>query len=396
MLAFAYLPVVQYSLTINVPGFQYGEEGLLLCQQQVGSTHNVTNQTAYAKCIEQYRWQPINFAGRAPLMYKLLGLGPSPFPRIVRVSEGSFHAALFVSGTRVTAAEEIRPGAMLNPQGIDIMNNSLSVGSFGLANVTISVTNTGTLPIAGLTLYLSVPGESGNSTDSSGVVWMFSWRVPRSFAQFDLCGGRQMSSVSPGDTCTLTLHPVLSAPRGIPFRYSVEARGAIDNQSFVVRRAFSYTIPAQTIDKLWVAKFINLVNSARAGSTLFESASLDRFAALRFATAVTQPAISDYGLDGDLANFYALNPGQSQIVEVLLYPAGQVPTSYAASLQGFGPGHWSALTNKNFTHFGYYVGTGAYEAVGLPCPNTEIPGPGLNITRFFEAQSCSVSLIHTT
>ncbi|HEV2119486.1 MAG TPA: hypothetical protein VGS11_05215, partial [Candidatus Bathyarchaeia archaeon] len=150
------------------------------------------------------------------------------------------------------------------------------------------------------------------------------------------------------------------------------------------------------IDQVWVAKFISLVSSARSNSTLTESSTLDMFAALRFNTAVNQPNISDYGLSGDTSSFFG-NGTPPAIVEVLLYPAGQdPPSSYVAFLQGSAPGHWSALTDKSYTHFGYYVGTGPYEFVKFPCSVSEVPGPGVNITQYFTAAGCSVSTAQTT
>ena len=74
----------------------------------------------------------------------------------------------------------------------------------------------------------------------------------------------------------------------------------------------------------------------------------------------------------------------------------QDPYTYASILQGSAPGHWASLTDKNYTHFGYYFGTGPYEVVQQPCPVTEIPGGGINITQFFENAGCSVSVQQAT
>jgi hypothetical protein len=179
-------------------------------------------------------------------------------------------------------------------------------------------------------------------------------------------------------------------------RYSASVSGLLGKRPFISKKSFSYTLPVQPVDQAWVSKFVGLVDSARNGSSLTESQTLDRFASVRFSTAVTQPNISDYGLSGDIATFFGTNGTQPAIVELLLYPAGQDPYSYAADIKGSAPGHWSPLIDKNYSHFGFHVSTGPYEFVKFPCPVTEIPRAGINITQFFTAAGCSVSLVQTT
>jgi len=144
-----------------------------------------------------------------------------------------------------------------------------------------------------------------------------------------------------------------------------------------------------------MTEFVRLVNSARNGSALVESHTLDVFAAKRFDTAVKQPDISDYGLSTDMAAFLGTNATAS-VVELLFYPSGNSPYSYQNTLQQIAPGHWAALTNANYTHYGFFVGTGPYEFVKLPCQVTEIPRAGINITQFFNAAGCSVNLERAT
>ena len=397
------VPIVPYRLTVNVPGFPYKTTGFLACQTEFGQVIkianaqaiNITDQKGFQKCLNQYRWQPINVTGSSSLTYKFLGLGMPPFPRMMTVSEDTFHAILYTSGTKIVAGEQVDPNTLYNPPGIIIDNISLSVGSFGQSNVTISFTNGTNQTIYGAQISLSIPGASGNSTDSNGVTWINDSPVANSSP---CLVGKQLQNVTPGGSCTVTLAAVINVINVIPgssFRYSAQVIGLLGDKHFEIRKAFSYTIPVQAIDQAWVAKFISLVSSARSNSSLTESSTLDSFAALRFSTAIKQPNISDYGLPGDTSTFFGAN-AYPAIVEVLLYPAGQNPYSYVNFIHESAPGHWSVLTDKGYTHFGYYVGTGPYEFVKFPCSVVEIPAPGINITQYFTAAGCSVSTDQTT
>ena len=180
--------------------------------------------------------------------------------------------------------------------------------------------------------------------------------------------------------------------------YSVEVQGRLGSQYSITKETYSYSISAQALNQEWTSTFIGIVNGARNSSAMVESSTLDQFAKLRFSTAVGQPDISDYGLYADEASFFGANSTGTQLVEVLLYPAmpSESPSSYASQIQRSAPGHWSALTDKDFTHFGYFVGTGPYEVVQQPCPVFEIPNGGINITQYFESAGCSVSLQQST
>ena len=392
--AAAFFPIFPYKLTVTVPGETYKFSGYLACQHLTyDGIINDTNRKAYQQCLQPYKWQPINVTGSASLTYKYLGLGIPPFPRTMTVSEDTFYAVLYISGAKVVAAEQVRPNTLFNPPGIIIDNVSLSVGSFGESNVTISFTNGTSQTIYGAGISLSILGDSGNSTDSNGVTWIGNSPVYTANPCFV---GRQPQNVTPGGSCTETLVPIVNVTRGSSFGYSAQVSGFLGDKYFISRKTFSYTLPVQAIDQAWVANFISLVSSARNNSTLTESSTLDSFAALRFSSAVKQPNISDYGLSGDTSTFFGANGTPPAIVEVLLYPAGQNPYSYAAFIHESAPGHWSALTDRSFTHFGYYVGTGPYEFVKYPCSVSEVPGPGINITRYFTAAGCSVSTEQTT
>jgi hypothetical protein len=317
---------------------------------------------------------------------------------LLTVGEPDFYAVLHASGSKIVAAEEVPQGDIVyDPQGFSI-NSSISWGFFADNNMTVTVTNQSGQTLTKPFVLISVPGSSGNYTDKNGVAWMFTLDAPSTTLEFAPCmvDGRPINLTS-GASCSVTFGPLITTPFGSPFRYSVEVRGRLGSHYSVTKETFTYSLSTQESGRLWVRSFIKLVNSGRNGSTLSESPTLDKFAALRFNTAVTQPGISDYGLYGDEASFFGANT-TPPIVEILLYPTiySDNPYSYASFVQSSGPGHWAALTDKNFTHYGYYVGTGPYEVVREPCPVYEIPRAGINITQFFESYGCSVSLEQAT
>jgi hypothetical protein len=346
--------------------------------------------------LEQYLIPPINVTGYGSLSYGLLGVGLHPFPNMMSVGENGFYGILHISGNRIAAAEEVpQQDVIYNPQGVTISNSSLSLGFFGRSNLTILVTNQSGQTMDDPEVIVSVPGDSGNYTDANGVKWMYTMEAPSTPVVSGLClvDGRAQN-VTSGGSCTATLDPIINAPPGSAFRYSVEARGFLGAHYFVTKQTFSYS--SKYMDQAWVAEFISLVNSARNGSALVESHTLDAFAAQRFSTAVTQPDISDYGLATDTAAFFGTNATASSIAELLLYPGTDAPYAYESVLQGSAPGHWGALTDVDHSHYGYYIGAGPYEFLDLPCPVTEIPRAGINITQFFGALGCSVGLEQAT
>jgi hypothetical protein len=180
ILAVGFIPLVQYKQSVAVPGFPYKFTGFQACEIEFGHIYNstngqginITNQTGFNHCIQKYRWLPINVTGGASLSYKFLGIGVPPFPSMMNVSEDSFHAILFTNGTRIVAGVQVNPDTLYDPPGIIIDNLSLSMGSFGQSNVTVSFTNGTSQTISGAWIILSTPSDSGNSTDNEGVTWM--------------------------------------------------------------------------------------------------------------------------------------------------------------------------------------------------------------------------------
>ena len=357
---------------------------------------NVTDP-AYQRCIAQYFIPPINVTGYGSLSYNLLGLGVQPFPAMFTVGETDFYAVLHMSGARVAAAEEVpQKDVVYDPPGIVVSNSSISQGFISYDNnLTVTVTNHSGKTLVNPVVLVSVPGSDGNYTDN-GITWMFG--IGPSAAGVGCLVNGQLQNLTSGASCTETFHPFISASLRSSYKYSVEVQGYLGSQFSITRQTFTYAISAHALTLLWVNTFVSLVNAARNNSALVESPLLDKFAGLRFNTAVAQPDISDYGLQADEASFFGANGTTPALVEILLYPsiATADPYSYVNAIQTSAPGHWTALTDGTYTHFGYYVGSGPYELVQQPCPVSEIPRAGVNITQFFENAGCKVSTQEST
>lgn len=395
------LPIVPYTLRASPPGFPYDDQGYRACEAQF-IKNNVINfsDPGFQRCIAAYLLAPLNVTGHGSLSYRLLGVGLPPFPERLLVGETGFHAYLYTDGASITAAQEVNGNQVVyDPAGISISGSSLTEGFLGYSNLTVTVTNESDQTLADPVVLASAPGNSGNYTDKNGITWIFSLDSPSGTLLLGPClTNGSVGNLTSGGTCSVTLHPIISTPFGSSFRYTVEVEGTLGLATSITKQTISYSISAQAADSLWVDGLIKLVNSARPGSPLVESSSLDAFAEQRFNTAVTQPDISDYGFVTDASKFFGENATRPAVTEDLLFPtlATQDPYTYVNSLQGAAPGHWASLTDKNYTHFGFYVGTGPYEVVRQPCPISEVLGAGVNITQYFESAGCSVSVQQST
>ena len=404
------IPVVPYTLQVDNPGFPYQLQGYRACEAQFTTNNTISSSTysspAFLHCVSPFLIPPINVTGYGSPSFKLFGVGVQPFPSRFLVSETGFNAYLYIKGASISAAQVVQETEVTyDPAGIEISNSSLSQGLLGGSNLTVTVMNHSDQTLINPLVWASVPGSSGNFTDKNGVTWIFSLGVgfgggpQQELIEFSPCltdGG--FANLTAGASCTAVLHAVTTAPFGSSFRYTVEVQGILGSRASITKRTFSYSLSPQAADRLWVNAFIGLVNAARGGIPLSESSTLDNFARQRFSSAVTQPDISDYGFGADVSSYFRANATKPIISEDLLYPnmTTQDPYTYASILQGSAPGHWASLTDKNYTHFGYYFGTGPYEVVQQPCPVTEIPGGGINITQFFENAGCSVSVQQAT
>jgi hypothetical protein len=399
VLAVTLIPAVPYGLTIHYPFFPYKQQGYQACEIAFTKNNQVNfTDPAFQHCIAQYLIPPINVTGYGSLSFSLTGIGLRPFPDILTVGGNDFYAVLHMSGAKITAAELVpQRDVIYNPSGIVISNSSISQGFIpDIINMTITVTNRSGQTLTNPTLLIDAPSISGNYT-KNGVYWI----LPSS-GMIPITGSCSVNGVfqnlTSGASCTETFHTFISASLRSSYKYSVEVRGYLGSQYSITEQSFTHSISAQSLNQLWVNEFAKLVNANRSIPALIESPTLDKFAKLRFNTAVTQPDISDYGLYADESSFFGGSATRPALVEVLLYPtiATEDPYGYVNTIQEYAPGHWAALTDKGYTHFGYYVGSGQYEVVHQPCPVFEIPGAGINITQYFEKAGCSVSTQQST
>ena len=134
------------------------------------------------------------------------------------------------------------------------------------------------------------------------------------------------------------------------------------------------------IDRAWVQSFVYIVNIERAKNglgPLTESPQLNAIAYSRFNTMVDHYDISHYGA-GD---YYGVG-------EVVFYPSGTTPQDYATTVKNDAPLHWNGLMSPLISSYGYYLGTGQVIGTEGSCSTTEIPGPGINETQFFQQRGC--------
>ncbi|HEY6283989.1 MAG TPA: hypothetical protein VIW22_08710 [Nitrososphaerales archaeon] len=397
-LVVALVPAVPYRLTIADPIFPYRLQGYTSCENEYAKNNSINDSDpGFQKCIKQYLIPPINVTGYGSLSFRLLGIGTQPFPETMTVGESDFYAFLQTSGGKITLAQLVgQKDVVFNPQGIQVSNSSISWGFLANNNMTVTVTNKSGQTLVNPFVLVSLPGFSGNYTDKYGVTW-----VSSSFGDFGrvLCesNGRIVNLTS-GASCTAVVFYPVNPPFGSSFRYAVEIQGRLGHQYSITRESFTYSLSPQAADRIWVDKFISLVNGARNGTSLVQSSTLDRFASIRFATAVSQPDISDFGLYADESSFFGANATRPVIFEELLFPnmTRENPYTFVNVLQTSAPGHWAGLTDRTFGHFGYYVGTGPYEFVQRGCPVSEIPGAGINITQYLQNAGCKVVVQQST
>lgn len=142
-------------------------------------------------------------------------------------------------------------------------------------------------------------------------------------------------------------------------------------------------IGGPTIDAQWVTQLMATVNQARQAQGLVsmaESTSLDQLAQqrLQIETEGNHWQITHYG-------YQDLPPG---VGEVVYYPSGYSSSDYASYLQSSAPLHWNLMMDSSFSSYGFAIGQGTTVEIYGSCPNTELPGPGINVTQFFAQEGC--------
>jgi hypothetical protein len=388
LVAFFIVPLVPYAQPVSIP-FNYAP-GVSACYPSLGGNTTLSTYSGQDQCFANYLYPPATLDGRSTLGYYFFGLGTAPFPSQALVTQGNETALVFFDGGRGVEAEDLgTTGVMLDPPGIAIENASLGQPEVGLFNFSATVIDNGSVPVyfpSVWTVGLPLPSAlyPGANQTAGGLAWMAR----------DLVGACA-EVLYPGMACHVSKSYVLAGSVS-SLRYTVEVRGMLGTEHFVYRQDFAEAYPQYSLGPSWVAQFMGLVDKQRSGVNLAENKDLDGFAALRFATATSQPDISDYGLDQDFTSYFGTNGTTSAVTELILYPGQLPPSAFVASLQGSSPAHWSALTSGIYTRYGFYVGQAPYEVVKLPCPVTEIPGPGVNITQYFQRQGCSTTIEEVT
>jgi hypothetical protein len=369
------VPIAPYTLSLQIPFvLKPGSPG---CGGQ-------TPQELQA-CIDRYLYPPVNITGRASLSYELFGIGIQPFNSSYRIVAGNDSAIFYIAGTKITSAEDYPfPSFELNPQGVvAIQNVSITRDELGLVTMSATVENVGTQPLDKVgVLFDFVPGNSDNYT-SGGITWVDG--QGGFFPPGDL--------LMPGSSRTFSGQPQnQSVSAGQTFRYRLQVLALSGSTNIVYQKWFQGLWPATGITPNWVASFIQEVNSNRTGPQLAEDQALDAFAQTRFQTQVANYNISNYEFQQDFAKSF---PGSSlQIGETTLWPGTDAPFEYATFLQESAPGHWSALTNPIYTHFGYYIGYGPTIVVSQPCSITEFPG-SVNIPNLLASNGCHFTIEQT-
>ena len=369
------VPIVPYSLTIHpiyvaVTSIACGPDNTRICTTSYSSSP-----------------PPFTVTGRASLSYALLGIGIQPFSGTISFPEGTSSNLFFLRGTNITAAELVPfTSYELNPAGvIAIQNITVTRGPLGIVNFTATVEDVGLVPIDDVSVGFGVPGNGNNAT-INGVTWI-------SYADYTFTGKSCPSTVAPQTSCVASFQAQSEtvAP-GQTFGYHVQVTGRLGTEGFVYTKWFQGVWPTKDATPSWVGYFIQQVNLDRTGPKLTENSTLDAFAKERFQTQVANSNISNYGFQQDYARSF---PGSGpQIGEDTLWTGTDTPLAYITFLQQSAPGHWSVLTNPNYSQFGFYIGHGPTIFVSQPCSITEFPG-NVNMTALLASNGCQFHIEQT-
>ena len=392
VLTFFLIPFVPYSVSVGIPNdvragrmVKFDECSNSTSGTVSGSVGVTTNSSATIQYLCLVPYPPVSIQGYSTLSYRLLGAGSPPFPSQMEITQGNASALVFFQGDRAVAAEDIGPaGTLVDPPELAVVRSSfIPVGS-GYQNYTVVIRNNGQSAIYYPTIAIQVKGYGFNDS-VDGLLWMDNVAIGS-------CGPLQEGLIfAPGTECRIS--ELMQIPTNVTLTYYVEVTAAEVGHHIFCRQGFSQFIPAEGITTAWVGEFIKDLNNARGPMPLLENSTLDRFAAMRFMTASSQPDISDYGFANDLKAFFP-SGGPPYVAETLLFPGGFTPSNFTAFLKNSAPGHWAALTDGTYEQFGYYVGQARYFDISLNCPTREIPSGGVNITQYFESHGCAVTPVN--
>jgi hypothetical protein len=238
-------------------------------------------------------------SGSSTLSYRLLGLGPPPYPREKLVTQGNTSALVYFKGASIEAAEYLGtlPNASLNPLGlVRIENGSLYLDTNDLLVFSAVVINTSPEAMTPI-VRIAGSGLFGSNSTSNGITWIGAGPV--------ICA----KSLAPNSQCTASLEPLSrSSGNATQFHFMVEVIGKVGAQWFLYQQRFVIANPntGQGVNAEWVAAFMRAVNSARNGTSLQETKSLDDFAQIRFKTSISNFTIANYGFTKDYDHFFTL------------------------------------------------------------------------------------------
>ncbi|MGD0638525.1 MAG: hypothetical protein ABSA72_10855 [Nitrososphaerales archaeon] len=371
-------PIVTYSIPLNPVAFNLLQSHCIPSQPQVTCAN-----------LSEFYPDPTTLTARASLSYALLGVGGPPFPGYYTMANGNYSTSggrgtdvFFLKGTSVTGAEYLPyPSVEVDPSGVvAIRNVSLVRGPLGIVNFTATVQNIGTQAISGAQVVFGVPGNGDNFT-YMGVNWI---QLPTFGQLLNVVGCPD--SVAPGAECVASFQAISETlSPGQTFGYTIQVTGAVGGVGLLYNQWFQGVWPTREATPSWVSNFIQQVNLDRTGPKLTENSTLDAFAKERFQTQVANSSISNYGFQQDYAKSF---PGSGpQIGEDTLWTGTDTPLEYITFLQQSAPGHWSVLTNPDFTQFGFYIGYGPSIFVSQPCSITEFPG-NVNMTALLASNGC--------
>jgi hypothetical protein len=150
------------------------------------------------------------------------------------------------------------------------------------------------------------------------------------------------------------------------------------------------------VNDQWVQEFMFDVNQYRISAAVVHDPALDSFSALRFQTMTANYQLSHFGFNQDVKSFFGSTKTQTAVGEVVFYPVGQTPEQYLREIETTSPLHWKTLTDDTYRSYGYFIGQGPTFQLNQNCPTVEIPGPNINITSYFQAEGCTVTVTNST
>jgi len=373
------VPAVPFSASVTIPGnYEPGVDSCYLI------TVTKDTQAKYQQCLAKYLYPAAQLGGSSTISYKLLGLGPPPYPREMLVTQGNDSALVYFKGDSIEAAENFPSFQItsLNPPGlVTIGNASQHLDSNNFLQFSAVVANIGP---ESMTVQARIDGPGAFETNSTinGITWMGGGSVgcPPSLAPKSTCVASTLSLSSTGGNLT-------------QFHFTVEVLGKIGGQRFLYQQRFVLANPyTGQANAEWVAAFMRSVNSARNGTSLHEDKLLDDFAQVRFKTSVSNFTISDYGFIADYYKFFSA-PGP-QVGEDALFTGKYLPTQYTSILHQTAPSHWSVLMDTTYTKYDSFVGDGPTVVAREPCAVTEFPSPGLNETAYLTSHGCGYDIVN--